>query len=91
MTDSLFKIAGGYVYDPINGLDGQVHDLWIQHGKIVPPPQDDTVRPARTLDEIRDMQEHRPLVGFRETEGTLRLPLRDHSFSFPVRHPRAGN
>jgi formylmethanofuran dehydrogenase subunit A len=50
MTDSLFKIAGGYVYDPVNGLDGQVHDLWIQNGKIVPPPQDETVRPARTLD-----------------------------------------
>ncbi len=49
MTDSLFKIAGGYVYDPLNGIDGQVHDLWIREGKIVPPPQDSDVRPTRTL------------------------------------------
>ena len=34
MSD-LFKIAGGYVYDPINGMDGQVHDIWIQGGKIM--------------------------------------------------------
>jgi formylmethanofuran dehydrogenase subunit A len=51
MTDHLFKIAGGYVYDPQNGLDGQVHDLWIQGDRIVAPPADPAAqRPARTLD-----------------------------------------
>ena len=49
MADNLFKISGGYVYDPANGIDGQVHDLWIQDGKIVPPPTDPEVRPTRTL------------------------------------------
>ncbi len=49
MTDVLFKIAGGYVYDPINGCDGQTHDIWIQGGSIVAPPSDPDVRPARTL------------------------------------------
>ncbi|MEX2174678.1 MAG: formylmethanofuran dehydrogenase subunit A [Pirellulaceae bacterium] len=44
-----FLISGGYVYDPANGLDGQVKDLWIQGGKIVEPPSDPTVRPTRTL------------------------------------------
>ena len=48
MSD-LFKIAGGYVYDPINGMDGQVHDIWIQGGKITSPPGDPLTRPARTL------------------------------------------
>ena len=50
MSDSLLKISGGYVYDPLNGLDGQVRDLWIEGGKIVAPPDDPTVRPTRTLD-----------------------------------------
>ena len=50
MADSLFKIAGGTVYDPANGIDGQVRDLWIAGGRIVAAPADPSVRPARTLD-----------------------------------------
>ncbi len=49
MSKSLFKISGGYVYDPVNGIDGQVKDLWIDEGRIVEPPVDPQVRPARTL------------------------------------------
>jgi formylmethanofuran dehydrogenase subunit A len=44
-----FLIAGGYVYDPANGIDGQVKDLWIEGNRIVEPPSDPTVRPTRTL------------------------------------------
>lgn len=44
------KIAGGTVYDPANGIDGAVRDLWISGGKIVAAPTDPAVRPARTLD-----------------------------------------
>src|SRR5688572_13109252 len=44
-----FLITGGYVYDPAHGIDGQVKDLWISGDKIVEPPSDPTVRPARTL------------------------------------------
>jgi len=44
-----FLISGGYVYDPANGVDGQVKDLWIADGKIVEPPSDPSVRPNRTL------------------------------------------
>jgi formylmethanofuran dehydrogenase subunit A len=50
MTDSLLKICGGCVYDPINGVDGQVKDIWIQDGKIVESPDDPQVKPTRTLD-----------------------------------------
>ena len=49
MTEVLWKISGGYVYDPLNGVDGQVQDIWIQGGKIVPPPSDPHVQPASTL------------------------------------------
>jgi formylmethanofuran dehydrogenase subunit A len=48
MPDTLL-IAGGYVYDPTHGVDGQVKDLWISDGKIIEPPSDPSVRPTRTL------------------------------------------
>jgi formylmethanofuran dehydrogenase subunit A len=32
------KLANGTVYDPANGIDGQVRDIWISEGKIVEPP-----------------------------------------------------
>jgi len=32
---TLQKIANGTVYDPANGLDGEVRDLWIRDGKVV--------------------------------------------------------
>lgn len=43
-------ISGGAVYDPRNGVDGDVRDIWILDGKIVEPPADPDVRPVRTLD-----------------------------------------
>ncbi len=50
MTISYFKIAGGTVYDPTNGIDGRVCDLWIAEGRIVAAPTDPSVRPDKTLD-----------------------------------------
>ena len=47
---SLFKISGGTVYDPAQGLDGVVTDLWIRDGRIIQPPSDPDLRPDRTLD-----------------------------------------
>src|SRR5262245_54297587 len=32
------KIANGIVYDPANGIDGVVQDVWIQDGKVIAPP-----------------------------------------------------
>ena len=49
MTD-LIKISGGIVYDPANGVDGEVRDLWIADGKIVAAPVDPAVRPTREID-----------------------------------------
>lgn len=47
---SYFVIAGGTVYDPLHGVDGEVRDLWIKDGKIVDPPDDPSIRPSKTLD-----------------------------------------
>lgn len=34
------KLSGGTVYDPTNGVDGEVRDLWMAGGRVVPPPAD---------------------------------------------------
>ena len=31
-------LTGGRVHDPINGVDGEVRDLWVEDGRIVAPP-----------------------------------------------------
>jgi formylmethanofuran dehydrogenase subunit A len=46
----LFKISGGMVYDPTNGIDGEVRDVWIEGDRIVAAPSDPDVRPTRTID-----------------------------------------
>ncbi len=51
MTPSpLLQVAGGTVYDPARGIDGRPLDLWIRDGKIVNPPEQPELRPARTID-----------------------------------------
>ena len=44
------KISQGTLYDPSNGIDGEVQDLWIEGGKIVSPPTNPSVRPSRVID-----------------------------------------
>jgi len=33
----LIKLTGGKVYDPINGVDGEVRDIFVENGRIVSP------------------------------------------------------
>ncbi|HVJ84613.1 MAG TPA: formylmethanofuran dehydrogenase subunit A [Caulifigura sp.] len=47
---SLLKIASGTVYDPANGVDGVIADLWIRDGRLVAAPADGSVRPDRVID-----------------------------------------
>lgn len=44
------KISQGTVYDPINGINGQVRDIWISGGRIVDAPTDPSIRPSREID-----------------------------------------
>lgn len=43
-------ISQGTVYDPANGVDGEVRDIWILDGRIVDAPTDAAVRPSRVID-----------------------------------------
>ncbi|MBL8851691.1 MAG: formylmethanofuran dehydrogenase subunit A [Planctomycetaceae bacterium] len=47
---SLLRITGGTVYDPRNGIDGDVRDLWVENGTLRAPPDDVAVTASRTLD-----------------------------------------
>jgi formylmethanofuran dehydrogenase subunit A len=47
---ALLKIANGTVYDPANGIDGAVQDIWIQDGKVISPPIEAAVQPDKVLD-----------------------------------------
>ena len=44
------KISQGTLYDPTNGIDGEVRDLWVSDGRIVEPPTDPSVKPNRVID-----------------------------------------
>ena len=50
MATEYTKIAGGTVYDPANGIDGEVRDIWILGQKIVTAPADPEVRATRVID-----------------------------------------
>ncbi len=50
MANDYLQITGGYVYDPVHGVDGQVKDIWVLEGKIVDAPTDASVSPARRID-----------------------------------------
>ena len=47
---SFLKIVNGTVYDPANGVDGKLVDLWVHRGKIVAPPLSTEDVSTRTID-----------------------------------------
>jgi len=47
---SSLRITGGTIYDPANGVDGQVGDIWIVDGCVVESPSEEGVKADRTLD-----------------------------------------
>jgi formylmethanofuran dehydrogenase subunit A len=44
----LLRIVHGTVYDPANGVDGKVQDVWVRDGRIVAAP--DVASPDQTID-----------------------------------------
>ena len=50
MSDFVLKIEGGTVYDPLNGINGEIRDIWIRDGKIIHPITEPNFRPSQTID-----------------------------------------
>ena len=46
----MIKLEGGKVYDPANGIDGRILDLYIQDGKLVEPAPDQKIHQVINLD-----------------------------------------
>jgi formylmethanofuran dehydrogenase subunit A len=47
----MLGILNGRVYDPTNGVNGEVRDIWVEDGKIVPRPEAEAERArAETVD-----------------------------------------
>ncbi len=45
----LTKLTGGKVYDPTNGIDGQIRDIFIENGRIVQPAADARVHAEHAI------------------------------------------
>ena len=43
-------LRGGRVYDPINGVDGELRDVWMQDGRIIAAPDNPDVRAEVIVD-----------------------------------------
>jgi len=46
----MLGILGGRVYDPKNGIDGEMRDIWIEDGTVVPAPGPEKRAAAETVD-----------------------------------------
>jgi formylmethanofuran dehydrogenase subunit A len=87
----LIKFSGGKVYDPLNGVNGEIRDLFISNGRIVEKPTDG-VRIDKTY-EVSDrvvmagaIDPHTHIGGGKVTIARTLLP-EDHR-SDPVAHTR---
>jgi formylmethanofuran dehydrogenase subunit A len=95
---TLLLIQGGTLYDPANGIDGVVGDLWARDGRFVEPPIDPAERPDRILD-VRGLvvmpggvDMHCHIVG-PKVNLARKLRPEDHRRGAPVRrtaHTRSG-
>ena len=45
----MLGVLGGRVYDPRNGSDGEIRDIWVKDGRVVPPEEVDR-EPAEIVD-----------------------------------------
>ncbi len=47
---TLVCVKSGTVYDPKNGIDGEIRDVWIENGRVIAAPTDPEIRPDKTVD-----------------------------------------
>lgn len=77
----LIKLTGGKVYDPANGIDGEIRDIYVQDGVIVAPPADARIDEEYSLRGRVVMagaiDPHTHIGGGKMTIGRLMLP-EDH-------------
>lgn len=83
----VLRISNGTIYDPANGVSGVVGDLFVEEGKVVPPPPPGT--PCEVLDATGllvtpgAIEIHAHIAGPKVTSGRILCP-EDH-YGQPVR------
>jgi formylmethanofuran dehydrogenase subunit A len=95
-VSALVKLTGARIYDPANGVDGELRDLYIEDGRLVTPPRD-----GRHADQEFDLKGrvimagaidlHTHIGGGKVNIARMMLP-EDHAASLVSgeRHPHAG-
>lgn len=93
---TLVKLSGARIYDPTNGVDGEVRDLYIENGKLVaqprdgrPPDQEFQLQGRVIMAGAIDLHTH--IGGGKVNLARMMLP-EDHASSLVSgdRHPHAG-
>jgi formylmethanofuran dehydrogenase subunit A len=89
----MLRILNGKVYDPLNGIDGEVKDIWIEDGKVVAPPKDEAAQAeAETIDATGlvvmpgGVDIHSHIAGSKVNAGRKFRP-EDHRDHFRTRTP----
>jgi formylmethanofuran dehydrogenase subunit A len=84
----MLRIVNGRVYDPQNGIAGEVQDIWIEDGRIVAPPEGEpgeveTIDAAGLLVMPGGVDIHSHIVGAKVNAGRKFRPEdhRDHARS----------
>ena len=92
----LTRLKGGRIYDPENGIDGEVRDLYLRNGRIVEAPADP--REAKEVIDISGrvvmsgaIDIHTHIGGGKVNIGRMMLP-EDHAKDLvgANRHPHLG-
>jgi len=78
----MIRIRGGAVYDPANGVDGEIRDVWIEGGRIVPappgqPPEAETLEAEGMVVLPGGVDLHTHVAGGKENGGRKLRP-EDH-------------
>ncbi len=91
----LKRLTGGCVYDPANGIDGEVLDLYIREGVIVAPPEngqapDETIDVSGRVVMAGAIDLHTHIGGGKVNIARMMLP-EDHAGDLVARgrHPHA--
>ena len=79
----VLRLAGGRIYDPANGSDGAVRDLWIQDDRIIAdpgaePPKHETIDVSRHVVMAGGIDLHSHIAGGKVNLGRALLPEDHH-------------
>lgn len=95
--NGVLRLAGGRLYDPLNGLDGVVRDLWIADGRIIAdpgatPPKHQTIDVTGRVVMAGAIDIHSHIAGGKVNLGRALMPEDHHDHAHgPAGRLRSGS